>query len=250
MKSWTWRAVGASAALICGPAAAGDGATSLAMGPVPVGYAAASFESPVAFGASWGSVGIGMVTERQKGDASLSVAAGLGDPDESAGLDVAVVLSSLSDSSLGSGGFGDEGSFSIKLHRNLGGYTAIAAGASAVGQWGGSVFDANNPAGHYLAITRAVFVGEHVLMLSAGAGHNVSNKNGNDNDIFGSASFYLTHWLSVITEYNGFDTNAAVSVAPMAQWLPLTVTLGYVDLLSDHNSSPRFCVAAGLGFRF
>lgn len=252
MKNFLWPAFGATcAALLYGAAAqALDGATALAISPLPVGYAAASLEAPVAFGAGWGSVGIGLVNARTNNDASLSIAAGLGNPDESLGLDVAAVLSSLSDSNLGEAGFGDEGSFAVKLHRNLGGYTAVAVGASAIGRWGGAVFEANNPAGHYLVATRAIFVGDQVLMLSGGAGHNVTNKNGNHNDVFGSAAFYLTHWLSVIAEYDGFNVNAAASVAPVPQWLPLTVTVGCVDLLTDNNPSPRLTIMAGLAYRF
>lgn len=250
VRSSLLAAAALSAALHCTSGSASDSGSAITISALPRGYAASAFEAPVAFGGSWGSVGIGVTNERLNGDASVSVAAGLGNPDRYAGLDVAAVFSSLSDSDLGEGGLGDEGSFALKLHRNLGDYTAIAIGASAVSRWGGDLFRANNPAGHYVVITRAFWLGDPVLMLSGGAGHNVTNKNGNDNDVFGSAALYLTHWLSLIAEYDGFNVNAALSLAPLPQWLPLTLTCGYVDLLTDHNPDPRITIMAGLAYHF
>lgn len=226
------------------------GSTVLNTNSLPRGYAASAFTAPVAFGAGWGSLGIGSVMETSKKDASVSIAAGVGDPSTLIGLDVATVLSSLSSSSLGEGGLGDDGSFAIKLHKNLGHYTSVAIGASGVGVWGGELMHQNNPAGHYAAISRAVFVGRHVLMLSAGAGHNVTNKNGNGTDVFGSAAFYLTHWFSLIAEYDGLMVNTAVSVSPLARWIPLTISIGAADLATQNNSKPRGMVSAGLAYHF
>ena len=241
------RALALCAALVSGRlwAGPGDGATALTLSDLPVGYAAASFESPVAFGGGWGSVGLGFLYGPGPAghDSSLSVAAGLGDPDGFAGLDVAAVISSLSKTEGGPSGFGEDGSFTLKLHRNLGDYTAVAIGASAIGRWGGDVYMDNNPAGYYAAVTKAVFLGDHVLILSGGAGHNGF-------DVFGSASFYLTPWLSLIAEDNGYLANAAISVAPLPQWLPLTVTTGFVDLLSQHNDHPEWNIIAAIGYHF
>jgi hypothetical protein len=235
---------------LAGQQAAVAGDTALTAASLPKGYASSAFTAPVAFGAGWGSVGAGVVGETKKQDMSMSVAAGLGDPVDWAGLDVAVVISSLSSSRLGESGFGEDGSVALKLHRTLGDYTSIAIGASAVGVWGTDIMHASNPAGHYLALSRAVFVGDHVLMLSGGAGHNVTNKNGNGDDVLASAAFYATHWLSFIAEYDGFGANAALSVAPLPRRLPVTLTAGLADLLEDHNTRPRIVLMAGIAYRF
>lgn len=216
---------------------------------LPVGFAASAYTAPVALGGSWGSVGVGMIAS-QVGDASVSVAAGLGSPEDWVGLDVTTVFSSLSHSNLGEYGFGEEGSFAFKLHRTLGNYTAVAIGASAVAPWGGILLHENNPAGHYVVITRALLSEHHVLMLSGGAGHNVVNKNGNGNGIFGSAAYYPRHWISAIAEYDSFAVNSAVSIAPLSQWIPLTVTVGLYDLLEQHNKTPQLTGMVGLGFHF
>lgn len=215
------------------------------------GFAASAFTSPVAFGSRWGSVGIGGVKTNENGDGSLSAAVGLGDPSDWIGLDVATVFSSLSSSRNSSEGFGDAGSFAIKLHRDLGNYTSIAIGGSGLGRWSDNPsFYANNPEGYYLALSKGLFLGNHVLMVSAGAGKNVTNKNGNSEDVFMALSFYFTHWLSIIAEYDGYCGNSALSLAPFPSVLPLTITVGYVDLFEKHNETPRLNVTAGIGYHF
>jgi len=241
--------LGATAASAAAPA---DGATALALSGLPVAYAAGSFESPVGFGGSWGSVGLGFLygPGSEGHDSSMALAVGFGDADEFAALDVATVISSLSASEGGDYGFGEEGSFAVKLHRNLGNYTSVAIGASAIGRWGGEVYMDKNPPGYYAAVSKAVFWGDRVLMLSGGAGHNVTNKTGNGFDVFGSLAVYLTPWLSLIAEDNGHYANAAISVAPLPFWLPLTITTGYVDLLSQHNAHPEWNIIAAVGYHF
>lgn len=247
----------AGLALTAGQAGAAGAFTSF---EAPRGYAAASIQSPVAFGGSWGSVGVGMVgVKRAEGrsDSSAAVALGLGDPDDFIGVDGAAVFSSLLDDDGSQEGFGDVGSFELKLHRNLGNYTAIAVGGTSLWSWGNDPgFERNNPEGYYGAVTHASFIGDHVLMLTGGIGKNPVNKPdnkgdfGDDIDLFGSAAYYMTTWSSLIAEYNGFLANLGFSVAPLPRWLPLTVTAGAADIFTQHNKNPRLVVAVSLGFQF
>lgn len=245
---------GAVLASITTPAGA-DPLAATRLDTARFGYAASAFVAPVGYGGRTGSLALGMITERERGDASIAVAASVGDPDRWLALDTAVVISSLSDRSLGQAGFGEEGSLAFKLHRNVGESTAVAIGSSAVPRWGGSVYRASNPAGHYVALSHAVPLGNQLLMLSGGAGQNVTNKNGNSDDLFGvdlfaALAWYPHHGLSLIGEYDGYCVNAALSVAPLFRWWPLTLTAGYVDLLSDHNRTPRLTLLASVAYAF
>ncbi|WP_341919220.1 hypothetical protein [Hydrocarboniphaga effusa] len=222
-----------------------------------LGLAAASFQAPVGFGASWGAVGAGVYAQTLDNlpgggdsDGAAGVVIGLGDASEYAGLELGAVFSSLTgDNSDDS--FGDSGSFAAKLHTNLPGNAAFAIGVVGAQEWGSSGFKNANSSSVYTAVTKAFRVGNHVAILNLGAGDNVFNSPDKSGiGVFGSGSFYFTEWLSVIGEYSGRFANAAVSIAPLPKYLPLTITLGAINLTEKYGQDVEFGGSVGIGYSF
>jgi hypothetical protein len=218
----------------------------------PLAYAAASLLSPVGFGSRWGAIGIGAYYADQHDDVgNVALSLGLGNPDSLAGAEISIVSSAVRQNEGSDNGLGDLGLFNLKLHRNLGDYTAVAIGATATGKWGDEDHKFNNPAGYYAAATRAIFIGQNVLMISGGLGENVSNKEqASGLEAFASASYYLAPWLSLIVENNGRFTDAAISIAPLPRYVPMTITTGVVNVLERFNQGRRTVITVGMGFHF
>jgi hypothetical protein len=216
------------------------------------GYAAASFEAPVGFGAGWGSVGGGAFgqTLGNTSDGSAGVSFGLGDPDKYVGLETSAVFSSLT----GHGSpdsFGHDGSFGFKLHTNLPGYAAFGVGVIGTGEWGSKGFKQSNSSSVYAALTKGVQIGDHVAILNIGVGDNAFNEpNKTSMGVFGSGAFYVTNWLSLIAEYSGRFTNAAISIAPLPQFIPLTITLGAINIGERYGQDVEFGGVVGIGYNF
>jgi hypothetical protein len=213
-------------------------------------FASPTLETPVGFGGSWGSVGVGIFGQtlpNSNEDASAGVAMGFGDPDAYFGAELGVGFSSLtSDNSEDS--FGESGGFSFKLHRNLPGYSAVSVGVNGFGVWGGAE-DFNDPS-YYAAYSKMVPVGRFASILTIGAGTEVFNDPGEDGaNVFGSAALYLTPQVALIGEYTGRFANAAVSIAPYS-WLPMTVTVGAVNVTERFDADTELAVSVGFGFNF
>jgi hypothetical protein len=212
-------------------------------------FASPSLETPVGFGGSWGSVGVGAFgqTLADDFDASAGIAFGLGDPDRYVGAELGIGFSSLtSDNSEDT--FGESGGFAFKLHRNLPGYSAVSEGVNGFGVLGGAE-DANDPS-YYVAYSKMIPVGRFAGIVTLGAGTEIFNDPGEDGaNIFGSGALYLTPQIALIGEYTGRFANAAVSVAPYS-WLPMTVTVGAVNVTERFNADTELAVSVGFGFNF
>lgn len=213
-------------------------------------FASPTLETPVGFGGSWGAVGVGAFGQTfadDEFDASVGVAFGLGDPDRYVGAEFGIGFSSLTgDNSEDS--FGDSGGFSFKIHRNLPGYSAVSVGVNGFGVWGGAK-DYNDPS-YYVAYSKMVPLGRFAGIVTVGAGTEFFNDPGEDGaNIFGSGALYLTPQIALIGEYTGRFANAAVSIAPYS-WLPMTVTVGAVNVTERFNADTELAVSVGFGFNF
>lgn len=219
------------------------------------GFAAPALQAPVAFGARWGTVGIGGYGQtcdcnKQDADGSLGAAIGLGDPDKYAALEVSVAASSLFGDTGSGDGFGDAGSFGFKLHTNVPGYASFAVGVNGTAKWGSKSFKDSNPASVYAVASKMVPVGQFAAILNLGVGDELYNEPGKDGaNVFGSAALYFTQQISVLAEYTGRFTNAGVSVAPFRSF-PLTVTLGATNLGKRYGGDVEFGGSVGMGFAF
>ncbi|MES2488750.1 MAG: hypothetical protein V4607_03095 [Pseudomonadota bacterium] len=217
-------------------------------------FAGASFGSPIAFGADWGSVGVGFFAQTLDkdiagvdGDGSAGVAFGLGDADRYVGLETQVSISSLSGTS--GDHFGDVGSMGFKLHTNLGSGAAFAVGVTNTARWGRQ----QNEASVYAVATKVFKIGTsspRALVANIGIGDKGFQEIGRDGaGVFGSLAFYVTPQVSVVADYTGRFLNAGISAAPF-RTLPFTVTLGGVNLTSRYNNDPQVAVTLGYGFQF
>lgn len=224
-----------------------------AAGPLR-GLAGAALQAPVGFGAGWGSVGFGVYGQTlgdyssDDFDGSAGIAFGLGNPDKYVGLEVAAGTSSLTTQNGDS--FGESGSMAFKLHTNLPGHTSIAVGVNGTNRWG-AADNPNNSSSLYIAGSKFFNVGESLgLVTTLGLGDGVYRGIGDSGaGVFGALALYLSPRFSIIGEYTGRFANAAVSMAPFRS-LPLTLTLGAVNLTERYNDDVQFAGSIGLGFSF
>lgn len=219
------------------------------------GFAAPALQAPVAFGARWGTFGAGLYGQScdcndNDADGSLGVAFGLGDPDKYAALEVSVASSSLFGDTGSGDSFGESGSIGLKLHTNVPGFASFAVGVNGTGRWGDAAFKQSNHSSVYAVASKMVPVGQFATILNIGMGDELYNEPGKDKPgVFGSAAFYFTQQISVIAEYTGRFTNAAVSVAPFRSF-PFTVTLGATNLGERYGQNVEFAGSMGVGFSF
>ena len=254
MRLWVkW--VGAS--LLCGFACTAQAQSEQGSVSAAVrGIAAASMQTPVAYGARWRTAGFGFygqTTESPSGkgdvDGGVGFALGLGDPDRFVGADLAVSSASLSPSSGGSDGLGESGSFGFKLHRNLPWYTSVAVGVNGFGRWG--KLKNNSDESYYAVLSRFLNLGgAYGVVVNAGAGNEAYNDPGkNGVQAIGSLAFYYTTRFSLLVEHTGRFTNAGISVAPVSSW-PATITMGVTNLGQRLGMDTEFAVSLGVGFGY
>ncbi|EIT69425.1 hypothetical protein WQQ_30070 [Hydrocarboniphaga effusa AP103] len=220
------------------------------------GIAASSIQTPVAYRARWRTAGFGFYGQTAQSpagnsdvDGGLGFALGLGDPDQLVGADLAVSSASLSRSEGGSDGFGDSGSFGIKLHRNLPWYTSVAIGANGFGRWG--KLKDNSDESYYAVLSRFLNLGgPYGVVVNLGAGNEAYADPGkNGVQAIGSLAFYYTTRFSLLVEHTGRFTNAGLSVAPVSHW-PATITMGVTNLGQRLGLDTEFALSVGLGFGY
>jgi hypothetical protein len=219
------------------------------------GFAAPALQAPVAFGARGGTFGVGMYGQscdcnQDDADGSLGIAFGLGDPDQYAALEVAAASSSLFGDKGSGDSFGESGSIGLKLHTNLPGFASFAVGLNGAGRWGSDEFKDNNKSSVYAVASKMIPIGQFATILNIGMGDELYSEPDKEKpNVFGSAAFYFTQQISVIAEYTGRFTNAAVSVAPFRSF-PLTITLGATNLGERYGQDVEFAGSVGVGFAF
>lgn len=227
----------------------------------PNSYAGATFGSPMAFGADWGTVGIGVfgqtlpdsfngtkVDNDEDVDGSAALVFGLGDADKYVGLETAIVTTSLTGSGDLTGNddsdeFGESGGLSFKLHTNVPGGAALAIGVIGTGRWGEA--EDNNESSVYANATKVFSIDtgsrKHALVANIGVGDGSFTSGFNDDgvNVFGSLAFYITRQFSLIADHTGRFTNLAASAAPI-RGIPLVVTVGAVNVGERFDSDVEF----------
>ena len=204
-----------------------------------------SIGSPVAFGASWGTLGFGVGgatlpsgSDRDL-DGSAGVVVGFGDANRAVGLEVVGNVISISDD------FGHDGSFAAKLHTGLPGGAAFAVGIENIGRWGRAKTTRSSV---YAAASKIFALNGLTVALNGGIGDNRFNDPDEDGvNPFGSIAVFPIRQLSVIGDWTGNSLNAGVSVAPIDA-LPLTVTLGVANVTERNGGDAEF--TGGLGYTY
>lgn len=225
----------------------------------PNSYAGASFGSPVAFGADWGAIGVGVYGQTlpdgldEDVDGSAAIVFGLGDADKYVGLETAVITSSLTDSRGSGDSFGEAGGLAFKLHTNVPGGAALAIGVIGTGRWG--VAEDENESSVYAAATKVFSIDtgsrKHALVANIGVGDGQFTDDLDDDgvNLFGSLAFYLTRQVSLIADHTGRFTNHAVSAAPI-NGFPVVITLGAVNVGERFDSDVEFGGTIGYTYSF
>lgn len=205
-----------------------------------------SIGSPIAFGASWGTIGFGLGgatlpsgSDRDL-DGSAGVVVGFGDANRAVGLEVTGNVISISDD------FGHDGSFAAKLHTTLPGGAAFGVGVENVGRWGRAKTTESTV---YAVASKIVTVGNNIpVALNLGLGDNRFNDPGEDGvSPFGGIAVFPIRQLSVIADWAGNALNAGVSLAPIDA-LPLTVTAGVANVTERNGSDAEF--TGGIGYTY
>jgi len=234
-----------------------DAALAALLGGGSKGSAGASFGAPLAFGANWGDVGGGVFATTaggsvDNGDGSMGFVMGFGNAKKAVGLEVSMGLSSLLQGSGSDDGFGDNGSFGVKLHTALPGDAAFAVGVSSIGRWG-SANDAVRSAVYAVgskSLQVPIGESEKQVILNLGVGDSSFNEPGKSGvGLIASGAFYFTKQLSLIGNYTSGQTAVAVSAAPIASQ-PLTLSVGATNVTERFGGEVEYAVSLGYGFRF
>lgn len=219
------------------------------------GYAGSTFGSPLAFGASGGSIGLGVFALRDGvkhgsghfDDGSAGITLGLGDPDRYVGLETSVGLSSLTGHNGDS--FGSAGSFGFKLHTNLPHFASFAIGLIDVAPWGAA--QDTNSASIYAAAAKVfpltLFGQRYAIVGNLGIGDNQFTRSGRGTHAFGSIAFFVRRQLSLIVDDSGRFLNAGVSLAPFEHF-PLSFTLGAFNLAREEGLKTGIAGSVGFGY--
>lgn len=199
---------------------------------------------PTGFGAQAGQVfaSIGGITTKKTStledglDGAATLGMGFGDADEFVGLEVQANVISLTNNAPGSD-FGEEGSVSVKLSRNVGSRSAVSVGAEDVATWGDSLN--GTKASGYVAFTTIKALSDNpmnplTLSVTLGAGTQRfqdldAGVRDSDIGLFGSLSLAVHRQVSLIAEHNGNFANAGISVVPLRNY-PLVVTLSAINV--------------------
>ncbi len=225
---------------------------TLPLQQIYLGSPGSSSNTPTAYGGSWGSVGVGLSYQERtrytdESDGSSGLVVSFGDSRSAVGLDVGVGFLDLSD-------FGDRGSFSLKVHRQLPQEFAVAVGLENALIWGFSDSDTSV----YGVVSKRFRLQESSqdpfsrLNLSVGIGNgrfrsedDVQNDEGSVG-LFGSVAIQVISPVSVFTEWTGQDLNVGMSVLPFRD-LSLVITPTLSDITGTAGDGTRFTLGVGYG---
>ncbi|GAB4177722.1 MAG: hypothetical protein Fur006_09560 [Coleofasciculaceae cyanobacterium] len=215
-----------------------------------------SILTPSAYGQSWGSASIGLGWQErtrftEQSDAVLGIGFGLGDAQNSVGLDVGLTFVDLI------GNTARDGTVSLKLHRRLPDDFAVAVGVKNLIRYG----DTDSGTGYYGVVTKRFRLQEDVakpfsqLYLSAGVGSGQFrseldiNSDRNSLGVFGSVALRVAEPISAIAEWSGQDLTLGLSIAPLRN-MPLVITPAVTDITGSAGDGNRFILGVGYGFSF
>ncbi|MDJ1176996.1 hypothetical protein [Roseofilum capinflatum] len=211
---------------------------------------------PSAYGQQWGKVGVALGVQSRtrytdEADAGLGIGIGLGNPKTGVGVDVGISIVDLV------GETGQDGSVSVKIHRQLPQNWAIAVGVHNGLQWG----DTDGGSSVYGVVSKRFDLRENVsdpfsrVYVSAGVGggqfRSEENIMGQQDAIegFGGVAVRVVPSVNAIVEWTGQDLTLGASVAPFSK-LPLVITPAVTDLTGSAGDGSRFILGIGYVFSF
>lgn len=221
----------------------------------PVMSPGSSLGTPVGYGAAWKQAFVGIggtdgVGNTNRVDGAAVIGAGLGDPQEYVGLEIATTIISLKTR------FADSGAVNFKLHRWLPWNSAVAIGVENAVTWG-TAKKANVKANTYLTFTKATALAPENdynpfwLTASIGVGNGrfePINTNPTTTKtkvgVFGSLGLQIHPKVSVISSWTGKDLNMGLSLVPFTK-IPVVLSIGRVDLLKKNQPASRWVASFG-----
>ena len=211
--------------------------------------------TPSAYGANWGDVGLGVgYQERTRlgniDDGVIGIGFGLGDRQKNVGLQVGIGLTDISD-------LFEDGSISLKLHRQLPSDFNIALGVQGIATWG------NTDGGSSLfgVVTKRFPLKEDqsepfseiYTSLGIGGGQFRPESDINSGEetvgVFGSVAVRVIEPISAIAEWTGQDLTLGLSLVPLRN-IPLVIVPAITDVTGSAGDGTRFILGVGYSFSF
>ena len=211
--------------------------------------------NPSAYGASWGSAGIGFGFQERvrfvdQSDGVIGLGFGLGNPQTSIGAQVGISLVDVD------APFRD-GAINLKLHRRLPQDFAVALGVQGLATWGNtdggsSVFGVATKR-LKLRRDRTKLFSEIYTTLGVGGGQFRSESDineGNENvGVFGSLAIKVSRPIGLVAEWTGQDVTFGVPLVPFRK-LPLVVVPAITDITGSAGDGTRFIFGLGYTYSF
>ena len=224
-----------------------------------------SFGAPSAYGASGGSIFVGvsygadadtgLTTLYDDGgskvaDGSMNAGFGIGDPNKLA-AEVTVGIISLACQG-GESCFGADGTMGMKLHKKIDSplINGIALAYSDIVRWG----EASDFATIYGVASKDFKIKDKDALLSLGIGTGgfrskaSIDANENDPNLFGGIGIKLNPRLSLASSWNGSTLGAGFGISPF--YFPLSVSVGITDLTEVNEQGRQYSINLGYSFSF
>ena len=224
-----------------------------------------SFGAPSAYGASGGSIFVGvsygadvdtgLTTFYDDGgakvaDGSMNAGFGIGDPNKLA-AEVTVGIISLACQE-GDSCFGADGTMGMKLHKKIDSplINGIALAYSDIVRWG----EASDFATIYGVASKDFKIKNKDALLSLGIGTGgfrskaAIDANENDPNLFGGLGIKLNPRLSLASSWNGSTLGAGFGISPF--YFPLSVSAGITDITEVNEKGRQYSINLGYSFSF
>ncbi|MCC0176745.1 hypothetical protein I4641_07110 [Waterburya agarophytonicola K14] len=211
--------------------------------------------NPSAYGASWGSFGIGFGFQERarfidRSDGVIGLGFGVGNPQKNVGAQIGVSLVDVSS-------LFRDGAINVKLHRRLPQDFSVALGVQGITTWGdtdgGSSVYGVTTKRFKLRKDRTKPFSEVYTTLGLGGGQFRSESdinNGNETvGVFGSVAVKIIEPVGFVTEWTGQDLTLGLPLV-LFRRLPLVIVPAVTDVTGTAGDGTRFVVGVGYSFSF
>ena len=225
-----------------------------------------TIDNPAPFGGYFGTVGGGVVYQSKirtndHSDGNMGLSVGLGNPQKFVGLALNFNVFGLS-STIGEDDNFGSGTLDIQINRSISEFVNIGGGVRNLAKWRSPGLRARQVRSYYfntsmvLPLSRFQGTPFNVLFVTAGVGNGVFRlekdfdfRTSGTFNVFASAAVQAIKGVNIITEWNGYDLNAGVSVFPFKKIPSLGGTVSVADL-TRYGPKDRFIVMIGYALRF
>jgi hypothetical protein len=210
---------------------------------------------PSGFGAAWGDVFIGATLsgadrERPEGDGSLSMGFGLGDAQQTVGVELAYNVLSIRN-------FASNGSFDAKVHRQI--YrspttlVAAAVGLNRFAAYGSNAAPTASSLYGVVSVAQLLQPNDPVnrlpIIATVGLGGGSFSNPNSDAGLIAGVGLQVHPQISVNTAWSGVGLNVGASFVPVST-IPLTVNMLYGDVFNNTVAGSVAVINVAYGFNF